>query len=500
MDRLHGRSMIGPAILMVLLLGTAAAAAEPWDRFAPRGLFDFEEVRLENGLRIVLKQRPDTRNVAFRLVVGLGTRQFACGKRETPHLLEHLLFSGTTRHSEAEMESLVQDLGGSWNATTGTERTTYQLDIFDRYALEGLGVLYEIVTDSVLTPEKISRAKSVVYREEGGNPGTLRRWLYRLNIGKGAWDKANAMLLPGDGAVCPGLVNMEQISEADLKEALRTAYVPENMMLVAVGNIDRRTLLDRIAATFGSMPRASKPFLHVTTPVGSASGPAVVSSSLSPFFGSSGSLSMAFRTEGRDHPDAAPLIVLSTYLNEKFYDEIRVKAGLSYAPEAVMFFQPDYGIFYATADIGSGELGQVRDRMIAVLDRLQSEKVSPAEVKRTKRKILLQWAQAYQTNAGLASFYADRLSRDRGHGLRRNGADPDILLHYDREVSAVSAADIDRVITRYLGPGHRVEVRSFPTMSYAFFFTLCGGVLLAIAAAAAHRMLRAAKKTGGPSR
>ena len=266
MDRLHSRGIVGLAILMVLLVGTAAAAAEPRDRFAPRGLHDIEDVRLVNGFRIVLKRRPDTRNVAFRLVVGLGTRHFACGKREAPHLLEHLLFSGTTRHTEAELESVVQDLGGSWNATTGTESTTYQLDIFDRYALEGLDVLHEIVTDSVITPEKIARAKSVVYREEGGKPSSFRRWLYRFNIGKGAWDKANALLLPGEGAVCSGLVNLEQITKRDLEEALRTAYVPENMMLVAVGNFDRSKLLDRIAATFGSMPRAPEPVLHVMTP------------------------------------------------------------------------------------------------------------------------------------------------------------------------------------------------------------------------------------------
>jgi predicted Zn-dependent peptidase len=499
MDRLYGRGRIGLAVLMVLLLGTTVAATEPRDRFAPRGLLEIEEARLVNGFRIVLKQRPDTRNVAFRLVVGLGTRHFACDKRETPHLLEHLLFSGTTRHTEAELESLVQDLGGSWNATTGTESTTYQLDIFDRYAIAGLDVLYEIVTDSVITPEKIARTKSVIYREEGGKPSPFRRWLYRFNIGKGAWDKANALLLPGEGAVCSGLVNLERITKRDLQEALRTAYVPENMMLVAVGNFDRSKLLDRIAATFGSMPGAPKPVLHVSTPRSPAGGRAVVSSSLSPFFGSNGSLSIAFRTEGRDHPDAAPLIVLSTYLNEKFYEEIRVKAGLSYAPEAVMFFQPDYGIFYATADIGSGELGQVRDRMTAVLDRLRSEKVSPAEVDRTKRKILLQWAQAYQTNAGQASFYAEQLSREHGRGLRRKGTDPDILLRYDREVSEVSAADVDRVISRYLGPEHRVEIRSFPTMSYALFFKICGSLLLVIAILAGYRMSRAAKRTGRAS-
>jgi len=264
-----------------------------------------------------------------------------------------------------------------------------------------------------------------------------------------------------------------------------------------VGNVDRNRLLDRINATFGSIPRAPRPDLSVVTPAMPSHGPASVSSTLSSFLGNSGSFSAAFRTEGRDHPDAAALIVLSNHLNTLFYEHIRVKAGLSYAPETVMFFQPDYGIFYSTADSSVRNIEQLQELMIGILEKLLREKIAPEEVERTKRKILLQWAQGYETNAGLASFYVERLSHGAHEGRRRTGNGSDLSQNYEKEIERVSADDLDRVIMQYLRSERRIDIRSVPTMSYSAFFTYIGGVLLVIAIVTGYRVRKAKRLKKG---
>lgn len=483
-----------PVLALLCLLAFLPAFARGQGVYTPPGLYDVRTLRLDNGFRVLLKQRSGTHNVSFRLVVGLGTRHFDCSRRETPHLLEHLLFSGTSRHTETELEQMVQELGGSWNAVTGTEHTTYQLDIFDRYALQGLDVLHEIVTDTVITTEKVSRAKSIVYREEGAKPGVLRRFLYGFGISKNAWKKANEWLLPGTGAVCSGLVDQEDITEQYLAKTLRTDYVPEAMTLIVVGNFDAKRLLDHIEATFGSIPPAPKPVLTVVTPPLPLDGPATVSSTLSPFFGAGGSYSIAYRTAGRTSEDAAAMIVLSNYLNTRFYERIRVNAGLSYAPEAEMFFQPDYGIFYATADVSAGSLSRVREVMQDVLETLRRERISPEEIERTKRKILLQWAQGFETNAGLASLYMERLSyaEHLGGGRRAEGLSE--VPGYEIEIDSVTPADLDRVIKRYLRPERRIDILSMPSVSYALFFSVMAGLFLVAAAIVLYRMRREKKR------
>lgn len=81
--------------------------------FTPFGLYEPQITTLGNGLRVVLNPRNHAHNVAFRLVVNIGAWNFPCGQREIPHFLEHLLFAGTSKHSEAELESLVKSHGGS---------------------------------------------------------------------------------------------------------------------------------------------------------------------------------------------------------------------------------------------------------------------------------------------------------------------------------------------------------------------------------------------------
>ena len=128
---------------ILLLLGSAitAAGSVMAGEYSPPGLYDVEHRVLANGLRVILKPRHGAHTVAFRVVVGVGQHDFACGWQETPHFLEHLLFTGTSRYTEAGLDELIEQHGGDWNAYTYSEDTVYTLDIYGKYALPGLDVL-----------------------------------------------------------------------------------------------------------------------------------------------------------------------------------------------------------------------------------------------------------------------------------------------------------------------------------------------------------------------
>ena len=58
---------------------------------------------------VVLKKRTDAQNVAVRLAVKVGLRNFSCLKRETLYFLERLLFMGTSKHGEADLQRSIED-------------------------------------------------------------------------------------------------------------------------------------------------------------------------------------------------------------------------------------------------------------------------------------------------------------------------------------------------------------------------------------------------------
>jgi predicted Zn-dependent peptidase len=483
----EGREQVKHTVLtaLLLLLLQVPAAAAP-SSYAPQGLYTAEVVGFANGFRVLLKERPDTRNVALRLAVGLGTRHFDCSRRETPHLLEHLLMAGTARHTEAELNSMIEEHGGTWNAVTGTERTIYQVDIFDRYASTGVDVLYEIIADASFSVASINKAEEIVYREAGGRPTRLRRLLYGFGAGKTAWQKADEWLLPGNGVLCHRLVDLDAIGRKDLDEAYALTADPANLTLVVVGNFDRRDLLARLRETFGSMAAGpARPRPAITTPPFPSGGPREVAGSLTPFLGTAGSVSIAFRTDGSDAPDAAAIEVLAKIIDRKLYERIRVEKGLSYAPEAVVFMQPDYGVFYLTADTSLDNIGRVRELFEQIIQRAREAPPTPDEVERAKSKILLQWVQGYETNAGFANYYAAHLSEIDQNGAFRN---------YEDQIDGVTADDVQRVIARYLGKDNSVVIRSVPTISYTLFFMVLGAAAAVIALVILLKMRRLTKR------
>lgn len=452
-------------VLFLLISGFlfAPPVIQAKSEYTPPGLYSVEQLKLANGLRVLLKPRRQAHNVSIRLAVRLGTRHFDCDQIETPHLIEHLLFSGTSKHTEAELDRMIEEHGGSWNATTGQEYTVYEIDIFDQYAGLALDTLYEIMTDTQFTGEKIAKAKDIVASEAGGRPSFIRQFLYGYDIGKTAWRKANEWLLPGNVAVCPDLLTLDTITGSTITEVFQSSYTPQNMTLIVVGNFEAPSMFKKIRKTFGTIePVSAEPRTMRPVPPPSR-GPVRVTGSFAPFLGSSGYVAAAFRTAGWDSPDAPVLAVLSSYLNTQLYEQVRIEKGLSYSPEAAAVLKPDYGILYVSADAGLGKIDHVHGLISRILERVVKTPPSADEVKRTKQKLLLQWVQGYETNAGFAGYYAVST-----HDLDILGA----FRNYEKEIEKVSADDVARVIKTTLRDERKVEINEGPTLSYTRFYTV----------------------------
>lgn len=454
------------AVLALLLPGLALAG-----RYTPPGLYDASYSRLDNGLHVVLKPRDGARNVAFRVVAGVGDLDFPCGGQQTAHLLEHLLFKGTSRHTENELDALVEDHGGYWNAETREEETIYQLDIYSQHALLGLDVLYEIMSDSLISPDSVATARNIVHREMGGRPSALEHWLRAQGIGKNATTKAVEHLLPGSNYLCPGIETAEDISRDDLLEAFRRFYVPANMMLIAVGDFDAAELMQAIDRTFGRLPAGTAPASTRPTPPWPAQGERVTGT-LAPVFGNEAHVGLAYRIPGYESDDYYALAVLRRYLDNRLFQEIRVERGLAYAPGAELYALHDFGFMLTSADV---DLDATETAVGAIRDEIETLRAAPlAEetLERVKQRMLLQMVQGFESNMAIADYYADTWDELTGFGR---------LLDHESAIEKVTAADVYRVANRYLQPEQSVAFYEQPTLSHARLFTILAALLAILA-------------------
>jgi len=449
--------MINRTFLISMLLGCLLMATVKLSGAGPYsqpGFYAPEVIHLDNGLTLILKERGEAPNVAIRLVVGVGHDDFAKGAKQTAHMVEHLLYMGTTTHDETEIDRLIQNHGGYSNAFTGNEETIHHLDIFNQYYLWGLDFLYELLTEASFSEDQVRMAAGVIAREEGGIPTGVHRWLYEHDITKPVWEMAYDRLLPNSGYQF-GLEGCDNISRDELLKTFRQFYVPGNMTMIVAGKFERDKLLAKVRETFGRLPVTALPERrqwNLPFPIG----PAELTGTLAPLFDSEGNVEMMFRTEGVLSADYYALQVVDRYLDRKVFEELRFKRGLAYDSGSSYTANRKWGIIAAGGAVDFDRMGEVRQVLEAEIDRLRAGEVTAAEIDNVKQRILLAQANGYESNGAVADYYADNLAGFQARGLYQN---------YEDAIAAVIPAQVSQVAARYLLRERAVLVMNHPTVT-----------------------------------
>ncbi|MHA2218934.1 MAG: M16 family metallopeptidase [Candidatus Hodarchaeales archaeon] len=439
-------------------------------QYTPKGLYDPEYYVLDNGMRVILKERDISHNVALRLSVNVGFIDFPCGQKELPHFLEHLLFTGTSKHSEAELEVLIKENGGWWNAETDFEETVYKIDIYSPNVLFALDIFYEILTDSQIAPEKVELSRDIIHREAGGKPSDFRQWLYRHGIGREAINNAFLEMFRGTDVYCPDMQTAEGITREDIMSAYHQYYVPNNMLLAVVGEFNRDDIVKKIEKTFGTLE--TKPLKRHTRsiPEHFKSGPTEFTGSFSPVVDSNALIAFLFRTDGDLSEDLHSLIILENYLQTRLYEILRIDNGLSYSPASFNINWDSYGLFGFKTDVDIDNIDLAKDLLRSETKALKNGAIDLGNLNNTKQEILLSWAQGFESNSDFADYY---VSHD--HELKEYGA---FINHEDR-VESITLKDIGHVVSQYLNEDRMVIIKKRPTFTYTQLYSIIGFLILA---------------------
>ena len=458
-------------LLTVLGCVTPLNASE----YSQPGFYNVNHYVLDNGLRVILKPRHNARNVSIQLTVNVGHMNFPCGKRETAHFLEHLLFTGTARHSEIELDERIESHGGSWNAQTANDYTLYYVDIFSKHLDIALQTLHEIITESTIEDEDIKKSRRIIFREDGGKPPRLREWLYRNGIIRPATTLALNRIFPGIDYLCLTLDNTSWVSKADIVGAYRDYYRASNMTLSVVGDFEVSNINTLIDRTFGTMPQKSlesvkrRPVPEEFQPVEE-----IIEGRLHPIVGSDASVYMMYRTAGIYSPSYYALTVLESYFQTELYNRLRVEQGMAYAPKAYTFLHNDYGAFVFESDSELDDVNKNIQLIKGIIAQYQKGDLDQQRLDTVKRKILLNAARGYESNASFAEYYALNVEDLQRYGKFEN---------YEDRIEGVSLQDISDATNKYFRDDHLVIAIVKPAFTYTQFYVFILGMLILAALA-----------------
>lgn len=447
---------------MFVMLSSAEAS-----EYSPQGFYDVETVVLDNGLEVYLREKHDAKSVSIRLVVNVGHNNFACGKRSTAHFLEHLLFTGTSKHTEAELDALIEENGGDWNAATRLERTIYEINIYSDYASLALETLFEIISDPTMTSNNVETTRNIISRENNGQPTAYAKELYKYDIGKSGYAKASEIIYAKD-EYCAEINSAENITREEILSAFKRYYVPNNMALIIVGDFESSNIKKVVLDTFNNLklkktnfirPKNTHDYYHED----------LVTGTLSPIIGNEAEIYLISRLPGFSPKEAVAFQFIASYLTKLFYNKIRLEKGLTYSTYAAFDMYENYGVFQMYADGDIEYIHNIYIDLINITNDFLDKPLSRDEFDSAIRSQLLSFSRELQSNSDLADTYSNNWKRI---------LTPEGMINIEDIYLELTPEYIEELAFKYINLNKTVIVTEVPTVTYHQLYLSIGVVFL----------------------
>jgi zinc protease len=207
---------------------------------------------LPNGLTVLLREMRRDPVVSVWCWYRVGSRDERPGLTGISHWVEHMNFKGTRTIPKAEVTRQVELAGGTWNGYTWLDVTTY-LETLESGALEKMIRLEASrMTDCLYPKAEVDRERTVVISELQGGENDPRTYLDKEVTGTAL--QAHPYRWPTIGY----LSDLRAITRDELYRHYRSYYVPNNAILVVVGDFETAAALRLVRRHFGRIPRGAK--------------------------------------------------------------------------------------------------------------------------------------------------------------------------------------------------------------------------------------------------
>ena len=423
----------------------AAGAAEAPLKIAP---IAFTERVLANGLQVIAVPSHASPTVSVQVWYHVGSKDDPAGRSGFAHLFEHLMFKSTRALKSEQFDRMTEDVGGSNNAFTSNDVTGYT-DLVPSNHLEVL-LWAEAERMSNLNVVQANFVSERAVVEEEFRERVLASPYGRFS---NAIPSAAYQVHPYKRSSIGSIADLESATLADVVAFHDTYYRPDNATLVVAGDFDPKQLDAWVDTYFARVPRpvTALPRVTATEPPWAsdrsvtATGPKVALPAVA----------LVWLAPPVTDADAPALQVAAALLSSG--EASRLNQSLVYRQRIAgqAGFEADLragpGLLTATAIAAGGKpLAAVRQALLDEVLRLAAKPVGAAELDRVKTQVLTGALLTRQTPEGLASAVAEA-------AVLQGGA-----AHANTDLAAlqkVSAADVQRVMRRYVAGAHKVSVQ-----------------------------------------
>ncbi len=398
------------------------------------------EYKLANGLRVLLFPDPSKSTITVNITYLVGSRMEGYGETGMAHLLEHMVFKGSTNHKNIPQELTAH--GARPNGTTWYDRTNYfeSFNATEENLRWALSLESDRMVNSFIDKKDLESEFSVVRNEfeRGENdPGSVL--MERVISTAYLWHNYGKSTIGSKE-------DIERVPIENLKAFYKKYYQPDNAVLTIAGKIDEPKALQLVNEYFGVIPKPERKLQETFTVEPTQDGERSV------VLRRVGDVQMAacgYHIPSGSSPDYAAVEVLVEALTNEpagrlYKALIETKKASSTYGYAFQLKDPGFAYFAAEV-LKDKSVDTVMNTMTNLFDNLSKNPFTKEEVDRAKntlsKDLMLQFNNSDRVGLALSEYIAL--------------GDWRLYFIYRDALEKVTPADVNRVAAEYFKPSNR---------------------------------------------
>ena len=334
--------------------------------------------KLDNGLTVILEENHASPVVAVNVWVKTGSACEVEGEYGLAHVHEHMLFKGTEKRQVGEIAKVIEGSGGDINAFTSFDETVYYVVIASRFLDTALDVLSDAMQNSTFDPDELNKELEVVVEEIRRGEDSPSRNLSEMMFSTTFKEH------PYGRPVIGTEESVRSFTREGITDFYKKWYVPNNMILVVVGDFNTAEVMPKIEELYGKYPSSELPECVVDNePEQKSLRSFIIDKPLQ-----EGYFSLAYHIPNAKNEDTPVMDVLSNILgggeSSRFFRDIKEEKGLVNNIYAYSFTPKREGLFAVGGSIDPSKSKEALHEIIKEINLLKYQPVSQDELQRVK--------------------------------------------------------------------------------------------------------------------
>ncbi|MGI9056522.1 MAG: M16 family metallopeptidase [Pyrinomonadaceae bacterium] len=395
------------------------------------------ETKLANGLKIVIFENRRLPLVNFRLAFFSGEAAEPKDSIGINSALASMLNEGTRNYTSKQLAEEIERLGANITASSSSDFTSVAASGLSLYTPDIFRLFSELILLPVFPESELNLFKQ----------NSIESLKFQRSQPDFLANEQMARILYGEhpySIIPPKPADVEKITRPQLQEFHRQKFIPNNAILIVVGDIEKDEFLKEIEDHFGNwqegntlvnenpvLPKRQKCTLTIVDRPGSAQSNIVL-----------GNIAIE-----RTNPDYFPVLLMNQVLgagaSSRIFLNLREEKGYTYGAYSRIDMKKLSGEFEATAEVRTSVTGDSLKEFFYELNRIRDDKVSEEELQDAKNFLAGVFPIRAETQEGLTSLIVSQ---------KLYNLPEDYLQTYRENVNAVTVEDVNRVANKYIHP------------------------------------------------